>query len=287
MKTSPLRRVRRAVYVAYGASVIAVVMLALRIVTEFVRRPQTAVALQRTASRIMLGCLRCRFSVRGAQPAPDASPRVYVANHTSYLDIPLMLAALGCDFAFVTKRELLGWPIISRITRAGGHIPVDRDRLESRGAVLGRIIKTLRGGRSVLVFPEGTFSLDDRLRPFQSGAFKSAVSASVPVVPVALEGVAGVWSQHARFPRAGRVEIWVGDPLATDAPADAAAHVEALRETALQFIAAHARRPLAAPAAFPQKEYPPSADGGAGGDVAVEGGEGQHVGVAGGQDHPL
>ena len=141
---APLRRLVRAAYVAYGASVIAAVMLTLWFVSVFVRRPRAAVALQRAASRIMLGCLSCRFAVRGESPAPDAAARVFVANHTSYLDIPLMLAALDCDFAFVTKRELLDWPIISRITRAGGHIPVDRDRLESRGAVVGRIVKTLR-----------------------------------------------------------------------------------------------------------------------------------------------
>jgi 1-acyl-sn-glycerol-3-phosphate acyltransferase len=235
---APLRRLVRAAYVAYGASVIAAVMLTLWFVSVFVRRPRAAVALQRAASRIMLGCLSCRFAVRGESPAPDAAARVFVANHTSYLDIPLMLAALDCDFAFVTKRELLDWPIISRITRAGGHIPVDRDRLESRGAVVGRIVKTLRAGRSVLLFPEGTFSHDDRLRPFHAGAFKSAVAAGVPVVPVALAGVARVWSQHARFPRAGLVQIWVGDALDVEEGGDDGARVEQLRESAVRFISA-------------------------------------------------
>jgi 1-acyl-sn-glycerol-3-phosphate acyltransferase len=245
MALAPIRRLGRAAYIAYGTSVIAAVMTALWIVTAvFVRRSRSAVALQRAASRIMLGCLSCRFAVRGERPAPDGAARVFVANHTSYLDIPLMLAALECDFAFVTKRELLDWPIISRITRAGGHIPVDRDRLESRGAVVGRIVKTLRAGRSVLVFPEGTFSHDDGLRPFHAGAFKSAIAAGVPVVPVALEGVADVWSQHARFPRAGRVDIWVGAPLAAEGEGtdDDTARVEGLRDTAARFIAAHARR---------------------------------------------
>jgi 1-acyl-sn-glycerol-3-phosphate acyltransferase len=238
----PLRRFGRAAYVAYGASVIAAVMFTLWFVSVFVRRARAGVTLQRAASRLMLGCLSCRFAVRGAPPATDGPPRVFVANHTSYLDIPLMLAALDCDFAFVTKRELLDWPIISRITRAGGHIPVDRDRVESRGAVVARIVKTLRAGRSVLLFPEGTFSHDDGLRPFHVGAFKSAVAAGVPVVPIALEGVARVWSQHARFPRAGRVQIWVGDALDVDEGGDEGARVEELRASAVRFISAHALR---------------------------------------------
>jgi 1-acyl-sn-glycerol-3-phosphate acyltransferase len=189
----------------------------------------------------MLAALGCRFAVRGSSPAAGGA-RVLVANHTSYLDIPLMLAALECDFAFVTKHDLLEWPIIARITRAGAHIPVDRERVESRGAVVARIVKTLRAGRSVLLFPEGTFSFDDGLRPFHAGAFKSAVAAGVPVVPIALAGVAGVWSQHARFPRSGRVEIWVGDAIDAPGGDDDDARVESLRTAAHRFIAAHARR---------------------------------------------
>jgi 1-acyl-sn-glycerol-3-phosphate acyltransferase len=240
--SAPFGRFGRAAYVAYGASVIAAVMLALWLVTGFVRNTRRAVALQRLASRLMLAALGCRFEVRGAPPALSGGARVLVANHTSYLDIPLMLAALDCDFAFVTKHELLAWPVIARITRRGGHIPVDRERASSRAAVVARIVKTLRAGRSVLLFPEGTFSFDEGLRPFQAGAFKCALAADVPVIPIALEGVAGVWSQHARFPRTGRVEIWVGDPIDAPAGGDEEARVEALRSEARGFISAHARR---------------------------------------------
>jgi 1-acyl-sn-glycerol-3-phosphate acyltransferase len=239
MSPPPFRRLGRAAYVAYGASLNAVVVIALWLATVVAGSPRRAIALQRAASRFMLGCLGCRFSVHGAELPPDGAPRVFVANHTSYLDIPLMLAALKSDFVFVTKRELLDWPFISRITRAGGHIPVDRDSLGSRGAVVSRIVKTLRAGRSVLVFPEGTFSSDDGLRLFQLGAFKSAVSAGVPIVPVALAGVAQLWSQHAPFPRAGHVEIWIGEALDVAPASDGAAQIEGLREAALRFITAH------------------------------------------------
>jgi 1-acyl-sn-glycerol-3-phosphate acyltransferase len=236
-----LGRVGRALYVACGAIMIVLVMLALWLVTAFVRRPARAVALQRAASRLMLAVLGCRFEVRGAWPAPGAGARVLVANHTSYLDIPLMLAASTADFAFVTKRELLDWPVFARITRAGAHIPVDRDRAESRSAAVARIVKALRAGRDVVLFPEGTFSHDDRLRPFHAGAFKAAVAAGVPVVPVAIEGVARVWSQHARFPRPGTIAIWIGAPLDAPGASEGDARVEALRQAAMRFIEGHAQ----------------------------------------------
>jgi 1-acyl-sn-glycerol-3-phosphate acyltransferase len=238
-----LGRAGRALYIAYGVAIIAAVMLTLWVVSGFVRRPGRAIALQRAASRLMLACLGCRITVRGVWPRPGASARVsanvFVANHTSNLDIPLMLAASTHDFAFLTKRELLDWPIFSRITRTGAHIPVDRDRAESRGAVVARMVKTLRAGRDVVIFPEGTFSHDDgSLRPFHAGAFKAAVAAGVPVVPVAIGGVARVWSQHARFIQPGRIEIWIGEALAPAPAGDAQADpIEPLREAALHFIA--------------------------------------------------
>jgi 1-acyl-sn-glycerol-3-phosphate acyltransferase len=188
----------------------------------------------------MLAGLGCRFVVRGAWPARDGAARLFVANHTTYLDIPLMLAVMNRDFCFVTKRELLDWPIISLITRAGAHIPVARERVESRGAVVARIIKTLRAGRSVLVFPEGTFSHDDGLRPFQPGAFRAALTAGVPVVPVALNGVARVWSPHERAPRPGVIDVWVGEAL-TIAEGDDVARTEALAAAAVRFIEQHGR----------------------------------------------
>jgi 1-acyl-sn-glycerol-3-phosphate acyltransferase len=239
MSPPPIRwlaRAARGLYVLYGGLAITAVMLTLWVVSGFVRRPARAIALQRLASRIMLACLGCRFTVHGAWPAgPGAC--VLVANHTSYLDIPVMLAASTRDFAFVTKRELLDWPIISRITRRGAHIPVDRDRAESRGAVVARMVKTLRAGRDVLVYPEGTFSFDEGLRPFHPGAFKAAVAANVPVVPIATRGVDHVWSQHAPFPRPGHIELHIGEPLPPPpANADEGERIAPLREAALRFI---------------------------------------------------
>jgi len=239
----PLRSLSRAAYVAYGSLVSVAVVLSLRLMTAFVRRPSRAVALQRAAARFLLPCLGIRIVASGAGARPEAGARMFVANHSSYLDIPLMLAALDLDFAFVTKSELLDWPVISGLTRAGAHIPVDRERAESRGAVLARIVKTLRAGRSVLIFPEGTFSHDHGLRPFHVGAFKCAVAARVPVIPVALSGVGKVWSQHCRFPRPGTVEICVGDAVeVTHSGSDETAKIEALRAAAVSFIEQHLAR---------------------------------------------
>jgi 1-acyl-sn-glycerol-3-phosphate acyltransferase len=236
------RRVARSLYVGFGAAVIAAVMGALWVAMVIVRHTATAIALQSVASRLMLAALGCRYVVRGTWPPRDGRARVYVANHTSYLDIPLMLAALRRDFAFVTKDELLQWPVIGRVTRTGRHIPLDRARAESRGAVVTRMVKTLRAGRSVLVFPEGTFSLDAGLRPFHRGAFHAAAATGCEAVPIATRGVGKVWPESEKFPRPGRVELVVGDPLGGGEGAD----VEALKDAAERFISDEAGLPTAA-----------------------------------------
>lgn len=254
----------RALYVGVSAVVVAIIMSALWLAMLIVRRrPRTAIALQHVASRMILACLGCRYVVRGAPLDAHGGARLLVANHTSYLDIPLMLAALKLDFVFVTKSELLAWPVISLITRAGAHIPVTRERVESRGAVVARIVKTLRAGRSVLVFPEGTFSHDDRLRSFHRGAFHAAVAAGCPVVPIATRGVGEVWSQHAPFPRPGRIQLMVGEPILTslDSAADAAAppagdpaaRVDAALTLAERFISAHSGLPTSASSTNPHR----------------------------------
>jgi 1-acyl-sn-glycerol-3-phosphate acyltransferase len=225
----------RVLYVTYGVAIAVVLMLALWVATGFARRPAFALALQRAASRIALACLGCRLVVHGAPPSSAHGPNVFVANHSSYLDILLVLAALKCDFVFVVKSEILRWPIIAQLTRAGAHIPVDRDRAESRSAVVGRVVQALRAGRSALVFPEGTFSHADRLRSFRSGAFRAALAADVAIVPIALGGVAEVWSHDAWFPRPGRVDIWFGDALQR-ADAEGGEAVDDLRVRALHFI---------------------------------------------------
>jgi 1-acyl-sn-glycerol-3-phosphate acyltransferase len=241
--------VLRALYVVYGSVVAAVAVVGLWL-TMFTVGSRTGLAMtfQNAAARFLLTLLGIRVATTGWPRAGEGGPRVFVANHSSYIDIPLMLATLGLDFAFVTKRELLEWPFISKITRVGRHIPVDRERAESRGAVVARMVKTLRAGRSVLVFPEGTFSFDTSLRHFHRGAFHAAVAAGCPVIPIATKGVSAVWSQHANFPRPGHVQLTFGEaiPCAPDrgAPSDdAEARADAARSLAERFISTHSGLP--------------------------------------------
>jgi 1-acyl-sn-glycerol-3-phosphate acyltransferase len=129
-----------------------------------------------------------RFRVEGAWP-PAGGPYVVVANHQSLLDI-VLLSRLPREMKWVGKEELFRIPWIGWMLRLTGDIAVRRGDSESGGEAVARAKAYLRRGMSVMIFPEGTRSRDARLLPFKKGAFRLAIDAGVPVLPIAVSGTA-------------------------------------------------------------------------------------------------
>jgi 1-acyl-sn-glycerol-3-phosphate acyltransferase len=113
-------------------------------------------------------------------------PCIFCPNHTSYLDIPMLVYALRQFFVFVGKSSLTKVPLFGFIFRRV-HISVDRDNLRSRYAVLKKSLAALQAGKSIVIFPEGGFpDAPPNLGAFKEGPFRLAIEAQVPVVPVTL-----------------------------------------------------------------------------------------------------
>jgi 1-acyl-sn-glycerol-3-phosphate acyltransferase len=134
---------------------------------------------------------------------PGAGPYVVVANHQSMLDI-LLLSRMPREMKWVAKEELFQLPWVGWMLRMTGDIPVRRGDAESGGEALGRAKGYLANGMNVMMFPEGTRSAKGRMLPFKSGAFRLAIEAGVPVLPVAVSGTAhgmpkgGPWVRPCR-----------------------------------------------------------------------------------------
>ncbi len=129
-----------------------------------------------------------RFSVEGNAPA-DIGNRAYVvvANHTSTAD-PFLLSFLPWDMRWVAKEELFRIPVTGWLLRLSGDIPLRRGDGDSVKEMMAACRATLAAGLPVMLFPEGTRSHDGKLQPFKDGAFRLAIEAQVPVLPVAIEG---------------------------------------------------------------------------------------------------
>jgi 1-acyl-sn-glycerol-3-phosphate acyltransferase len=163
--------------------------------------------------RVILAASGCSVRLEGAEHLRGAGPAVLAANHASYLDVVVLLAALPGDFRFVAKRELLRWPLVGSVIRKVGHLTVERMRAPQSVADADRVTEALRSGISVLVFPEGTFVRSPGTLPFRLGAFKAALETGSPVIPVALLGTREVLPADAYVPQPGPLTLSVGAPF--------------------------------------------------------------------------
>lgn len=146
------------------------------------------------------------FRVEGVTRLPDA-PSVVVANHASYLDGPLLYAALPSRFGFVIKKEVVGIPLAGWLLGRLGHEFVDRHNKAESSKDARRILKAAFGGGSVAFFPEGTFSGAPGLARFHSGAFVTAARAGMPIVPVVIRGTRRALPAECWFPRRGPLAV--------------------------------------------------------------------------------
>jgi 1-acyl-sn-glycerol-3-phosphate acyltransferase len=201
-----------AAFVLWTGVLLAVLVPPLWIAVTLARRARTVDAVTRWWCRTVLRLTGCGPVVRGLEHVPPRSA-VLVANHSSYLDVVALLAATPLDLRFVAKRELLTAPIVGKVLRKAGHLTVDRVDLSRGVADAADVTSAVRGGAVVCVFPEGTFVRRPGLLPFRLGAFKAAVEAGCPIVPVVIRGTRGVLPADTRRPRPGRVEVTVLPPL--------------------------------------------------------------------------
>lgn len=145
-------------------------------------------ALSHRMARLFLALAGMRLAVRELEQVPQDRPVVLAPNHASYLDGVVMVAALARPFRFVAKRELLDhWVPRIFLGRIGAAF-VERFDVQHGIEDAGKFSETLRGGQSLIVFPEGTFRRMPGLLPFRMGAFVMAAQAGALLVPVTLRG---------------------------------------------------------------------------------------------------
>jgi 1-acyl-sn-glycerol-3-phosphate acyltransferase len=162
----------------------------------------------RAASRLILRLVTTPPRVEGLANLP-AGPKVIVATHSSYMDAMVLFAGLPGDLAFAAKGEFKdNWrtgPFIKHI----GSLFVERFEIQRSVEDTARLLDALRAGRTLVVFPEGTFERMPGLLPFRMGAFTVAAEAGVPVVPVAVRGTRYTLRSESWFPRRTPLRVTV------------------------------------------------------------------------------
>ncbi len=140
---------------------------------------------------------------------------VFMANHTSAVDILSVFAGVPHKVCFIAKDSLFKIPILGWSMRVAGFVSVDRKDHKSGREAVGKLEKRLRQGYSIFIFPEGTRSRDGKLLPFKKSGFYLALKTGVPVVPMAFVGARAVIGKQGWGIRRGNVRIRIGKPIET------------------------------------------------------------------------
>jgi 1-acyl-sn-glycerol-3-phosphate acyltransferase len=231
----------RVLYALYLVLVLGGAALLLWPVIALARGRRAARMLERVYVRFALRAAGCRLHVEGVENLRGAGPFLLASNHTSYVDIALLLALLPMHFVFVSKKEVASWPFVGLFIRKAGHLTVDREDAQESVAAAGKVARAVEEGESVLVFPEATFTAASGLRPFRLGIFKTAVETGTAVVPLAVRGARRALRDGTMLPRPGPLHLWIGDPIAPQGEGWRA--VVRLRDQVAEAIAAHCGEP--------------------------------------------
>jgi 1-acyl-sn-glycerol-3-phosphate acyltransferase len=224
------------VWTAFMVS-LAVTLGALRGDPEVFRR------MQRDWARGLIRFWGVDIRVHGAEHMDPARSYVVMSNHLSYADIVALFLALPVIPGFLAKRELTRVPFLAQALRSGGHVVIDRGQRGSAMQALNAAAAQVKGGKTVLIFPEGTRGDDDTIGGFKKGGFYLAKEAGVPILPVGLRGTREVFARGSLLVHSGTVEVHIGAPIAEEEVArrDAGDMVAIVRAKIMDLAAMPAR----------------------------------------------
>jgi 1-acyl-sn-glycerol-3-phosphate acyltransferase len=165
--------------------------------------------------RLIAWTIGARIRVHGTENVKPGCRYVYMANHSSLIDTPAMFAYLPYQFKIMAKKELFYVPFMGWHLWSSGNFAIDRRDGRKTAHSLRRVVEGVRAGKSLAVFPEGTRTPDGRLQEFKAGAFKIAMRAGAPIVPVTIRGTFKLLPKTTLAPRPGRVDVFIGEPIDT------------------------------------------------------------------------
>lgn len=163
-------------------------------------------------SRTFMKLTGSEVSVEGLDLIPEG-PVVFIANHESDFDIPVLLGAIDKPFGFVSKIEVKKVPILSSWLDAINCILIDRKNREQALNSMQEGVKLLKEGHSLVIFPEGKRSMGGPVQRFKVGGIRLAQDAAVPIVPITINGTANVFEKNGRLIKPAHIKVTIGHTI--------------------------------------------------------------------------
>jgi 1-acyl-sn-glycerol-3-phosphate acyltransferase len=180
----------------------------------FERRGHFAHRCARAWSWLILATTGVSVDLRGLSRLQPGTTYIFVANHQSIYDIPVIFASLPYQLRIIAKESLGSFPFLGWHLRRTGHLLVDR-RNPDRAGILTRWKALVHQGLSLIIFPEGTRSASGRVGIFKAGSFLLAIEAGLPVVPLSVDGTRRVMRKGELTTRPGHATLVVHAPIET------------------------------------------------------------------------
>ena len=172
-----------------------------------------------------------RIEIRGSEHLQPGRNYIFMSNHVSNLDAPVLIPVIPGRCSVLVKKELFRIPILGTGMKVADLVPVDRSNREAAIESVNAAVRVLQQGLHMLIFPEGTRSEDGRLLPFKKGPFHLAMESGVPIVPVTLLGTFESWPKKRFALRAGTVTVLFHPPLDPHAYPDRDSLMQTVWET--------------------------------------------------------
>ena len=165
-------------------------------------------------SRLFLTIAPVHFEAEGAAGIDRSRTYVFVSNHLSSFDIPILFLSVPVPIRYLAKKELFKIPILAQAMRRIGIVEIDRQAPGAAHASINRgVAAAVERGHSIIVFPEGHRSKDRDLQRFRKGAFRIAIDNQLPIVPVTVHGTWDVWKPGARVMFPGRATVVIHEAI--------------------------------------------------------------------------
>ena len=154
-----------------------------------------------------------QIKVKGGHLIQKNTPYIFISNHHSYLDIPILFRCIPHNIYFVAKKELKWFPFIGWYMQATGMIFVDRKNKNNSKKELSKAATLIQKGKSIFLFPEGKRSKDETIGVFKNGSFFLASEAQVSIVPIYIKGTQKAWGVDNFKITPTKIEINIGEPF--------------------------------------------------------------------------
>ncbi len=201
--------------VAISVPVTLILCIIVLIISPFQSSGNLPHLIARLWARTILLVAGIRIERYGLKDIQKGESYIFAANHSSMFDIPILLAALPIQFRWLAKKELFSIPIFGWAMKRVGYIPVDRsNQMKAYKSLLVAATKVSKGV-SIIIFPEGTRSIDGSLGQFKPGGFILAIKAQRPVIPVSIIGAYSILPKGTLRIKKAKVKIYLSEPIHT------------------------------------------------------------------------